>query len=59
MWYGWVFENNFWHRVTGPHETLSACSHALEKIAVARGVKCRDQCMTTGGVPRTLVMEYG
>lgn len=58
MWYGWTYENGFWHRVTGPHETLSECSHALEKIAVARGVKGRDQCMTTGAVPRVLEMNY-
>lgn len=51
-WYGWLRIGGRWKRVTGPHPSLSACSRALEVIAQECGVKGRDQCMTTGAVPR-------
>lgn len=51
-WYGWTYEKGKWQRVTGPHETLSACSRALTKIGKARRVPDRFQVMTGGGPPR-------
>jgi hypothetical protein len=50
QWFGWIWIGQ-WERVTGPHETPSLCSRALDKIGVERGVPGRHQVMTGGGPP--------
>jgi hypothetical protein len=51
-WFGWLWTGSRWERVSGPHETLSACSKALASIGQERGVPERLQVMTGGGVPQ-------
>jgi hypothetical protein len=51
-WHGYFWQSGRWHRVTGPHPSLSACSRALTLIGKARGVPDSHQGMTTGDVPR-------
>lgn len=50
-WFGYLFIDNDWLRVTGPHPGLGECSRETGRIARDLGVLDRDTCMTHGAKP--------
>jgi hypothetical protein len=49
-WYGWAWHMNRWHRLTGPHGTISEAAAELGRVLRVKGwnVPASHQVLTSG-----------
>jgi hypothetical protein len=60
-WYGWIWHQRRWHRLTGPHGTIGEAAAELDRVLDAKGWRVRSchQVLTSGPQePRRLDLTH-